>query len=60
MARRQCHKAVTDPEAFAIVDDKLCLNYTKSVQAKWVKDIPGYIAKADKNWPSVSQSSKVD
>src|SRR6266446_4288264 len=33
---------------------------TARVQAKWVKDIPGYIAKADKNWPSVSQSSEVD
>lgn len=36
-----------------IVDGKLYLNYDQSVQDKWVKDIPGYIAKANANWPAV-------
>jgi len=53
-------KAVIDPEAFAIVGGKLYLNYSRSVQAKWAKNIPGYITKADRNWPSVSQTTDVN
>ncbi|MEL7173254.1 MAG: YHS domain-containing (seleno)protein, partial [Pseudomonadota bacterium] len=49
----QGYTAATDPEAWAIVDDKLYLNYNKSVQAKWEKDVPGHIASADGNWPTV-------
>jgi endo-alpha-1,4-polygalactosaminidase (GH114 family) len=29
------------------------VNYDQGVQKKWEKDIPGNIAKADKNWPGV-------
>ena len=43
----------TDPDAWRIVDGKLYLNLSKRVQKKWVKDIPGNIAKADNNWPAV-------
>lgn len=43
-----------DPEAWAIVDGRLYLNYSKRVQRAWNEDRPGYIAKADANWPSVS------
>ncbi|TQV85142.1 YHS domain-containing protein [Exilibacterium tricleocarpae] len=43
----------TDPDAWRIVDNKLYLNLSKRVQKKWVKDIPGNIAKADSNWPGV-------
>ena len=53
------HKADTDPEAFTVYQDHLYLNYSKGVAAKWRKDIPGYIVKADKNWPTVSQSTEV-
>lgn len=42
-----------DPEAWRIVDGKLYLNYNREVQAEWVKDIPGFIAKADANWPKI-------
>jgi hypothetical protein len=35
------------------VNGKLYLNYDASVQATWEKDIPGFIAKADRNWPAV-------
>jgi YHS domain-containing protein len=42
-----------DPLLWKIVGGKLYLNYDQGVQAKWEKDIPGFIAKADKNWPSV-------
>jgi YHS domain-containing protein len=45
--------ASTEPEIWRIVDGKLYLNYSKSVQRTWTRDIPGNIAKADKNWPGV-------
>jgi YHS domain-containing protein len=53
------YKATTDPEAFTIVDGKLYLNYSLAVRARWQQDIPGYIAKADKYWPEVKESTKV-
>lgn len=49
----QGYTASTDPEAWKIVDEKLYLNYNKSVQANWEKDIPGHIASGDANWPKV-------
>ncbi len=49
----QGYTASSDPEAWRIVDGKLYLNYSKGVQAKWEKDIPGFITKADANWPKV-------
>jgi hypothetical protein len=43
-----------DPvKAWKIVDGKLYLNYSRDVQKKWEVDIPGYIIKADENWPGV-------
>ena len=42
-----------EPEAWSVVDGKLYLNYDRNVQADWKKDVPGYIRKADANWPSV-------
>jgi YHS domain-containing protein len=45
--------APIDPGAWKIVDGKLYLNFDKSVQEKWEKDIPGYIEKANANWPGV-------
>jgi len=47
-----------DPEAWRIVDGKLYLNYDRNVQAEWLKDIPGYIAKADANWPKIVAEKK--
>jgi len=49
----QGYTASSDPDAWRIVDGKLYLNYSKSVQEKWQQDIPGNIAQADKNWPAV-------
>ena len=40
-----------DPAAWTVVDGKLYLNYSASVRRTWEKDIPGYIRKADANWP---------
>ena len=42
-----------DPQAWSVVDGRLYLNYSRSVQASWKQDVPGFIRKADANWPSV-------
>ncbi|HZT71450.1 MAG TPA: YHS domain-containing (seleno)protein [Terriglobia bacterium] len=47
------HTASIDPEAWRIVDGKLYLNYSKSVQQKWAQDVPGNIQKANQNWPAL-------
>lgn len=47
------YTAKSDPLAWKIVNGKLYLNYDQNVQKRWAKDIPGYIAKGDKNWPQV-------
>ena len=47
----QGYTAPIDPNAWKIVNGKLYLNYNKRVQRTWQKDIPGNIAKADRNWP---------
>ena len=49
----QGHVADIDPNSWSIVDGKLYLNYDADVQKKWKMDIPGYVMKADKNWPAV-------
>ena len=41
----------TVPEAWSIVDGKLYLNYSLGVRADWLKDVPGYIRKANAGWP---------
>jgi YHS domain-containing protein len=43
-----------DPDAWSIVDGRLYLNYSKSVQRTWDKDRAGYIKKAESNWPTVA------
>lgn len=40
-----------DPEQWKIVNGKLYLNYNADIQQRWQKDIPGFIATGDKNWP---------
>jgi YHS domain-containing protein len=42
-----------EPDAWSVVDGKLYLNYDRSVQKSWQADVPGYIRKADANWPAV-------
>lgn len=46
-------KFPTDPLAFRVVDGKLYLNKNPKVQELWLKDIPGNIADAEKQWPTV-------
>ena len=47
------YKAPIEPDAWTIVEGKLYLNYNQSVRSRWSSDIPGYIRKADTNWPTV-------
>lgn len=47
------YTAPTVPEAWAIMDGRLYLNYSRGVQRRWARDIPGNIARADANWPGV-------
>jgi len=49
----QGYTAKGDPGHWRIVGGKLYLNYNAAVQKDWEKDIPGHIAKGDKNWPKV-------
>ncbi len=49
----QGYTASTVPEAWAIVDGKLYLNYSKGVQKRWETDIPDHIATGDQNWPGI-------
>jgi len=51
----QGYTASIDPQAWRIVDGKLYLNYSKSVQSQWVQDVPGNISKGDRNWPGIKQ-----
>jgi YHS domain-containing protein len=53
------YKAATDPAAFSVVDGKLYLNYNRDIQKQWSADRPGFIAKAEKNWPAASKQTKV-
>ena len=48
------YTAPTDPEAWKIVDGKLYLNYSRSVQKKWQRDVPGNIRRAQTNWPGLN------
>jgi hypothetical protein len=45
--------APTDPSAWRIVGGRLYLNYSLDVRRRWEEDIPGHIARADRNWPAV-------
>ncbi|WP_300063321.1 YHS domain-containing (seleno)protein [uncultured Roseobacter sp.] len=47
------YTASTIPDAWKIVDGKLYLNYSRRIQRRWERDIPGRIAAADANWPAV-------
>jgi YHS domain-containing protein len=43
------------PEAWSIVDGVLYLNKNLRVRETWRQDIPGYIEKADANWPRIKK-----
>lgn len=47
------YTAPIDPKAWSIVDDRLYLNFNTRIQRRWEQDIPGFIEKANQNWPTV-------
>ena len=47
--------ATSVPEAWTIHEGKLYLNFSLRVRGFWAEDIPGNIALADANWPSILQ-----
>ncbi len=49
-------KLPIDPKAFKVVDGKLYMNVSTTVREKWLKNIAGNIAKADKNWPEIANT----
>jgi YHS domain-containing protein len=53
------YKAPAEALTGKVVDGKLYLNYNTDVRKQWSTDIPGFVAKADKNWPQVSRQTKV-
>jgi YHS domain-containing protein len=54
------YKVSTQPDAFKVVDGKLYFNYDRKVLELWSKDIPGYVEKADAQWPEVSRQPRKD
>lgn len=51
----QNYTADIDPDAWAIVDGKLYLNYDKDIKKKWEADRDQLIEAADKNWPKLKE-----
>ena len=49
-----------DPEAWKIDHEKLYLNLDKDIQKKWLKDVPGYIQKADSNWIKIEDKAPAE
>lgn len=52
-ALAQGYLAKGDPKHWRIVDGQLYLNYNRRIHRRWERDIPGFIASGDDNWPSV-------
>ena len=49
-------KFYVDPLAWKIVDDNLYLNLNKTIQQKWLEDVPSNITKADTNWSTIEET----
>ena len=49
-----------DPSLWKIVGGKLYLNKDKSAESYWLKDVPGNIKKADRNWSKIKDRAPRD
>lgn len=49
-----------DPTLWRIVNDKLYFNLNPEIQEKWLEDVPGNIAKADRNWRQIRDKAPSD
>ena len=45
--------APTTPEAWTIHDGKLYLNFSRRIRRRWERDIPGNVARGERNWRGV-------
>src|SRR5690349_3435689 len=52
------YKATSDPSAFTIVNNKLYLTFSRTVQEEWNKQRQHFIGRADQNWPTVKSKEK--
>ncbi|MBU1188329.1 MAG: YHS domain protein [Gammaproteobacteria bacterium] len=50
-------KFVGDPEVWRVVGGKLYLNLDANIQADWLKDVPGRIAKANARWDEIKDEN---
>jgi hypothetical protein len=48
------YTAPIDPAAWRIVEGRLYLNYSRTIQRRWERDIAGNIRRADTNWPRLA------
>jgi YHS domain-containing protein len=53
-------KFAVDGKAFKIVDDRLYVNKNLKVFETWVKDVPGNIVKANREWPRIRNTPAED
>lgn len=44
-----------DPHVWKIVEGKLYVNYNKDIEKTGEQDVPGFIEKADRNWPTLEK-----
>jgi YHS domain-containing protein len=49
------YTAKSDPQAFAVIDGKLYLNYDHSIQKRWQRNAAERIERADQNWPQLHE-----
>lgn len=47
--------APSDPKAWTVRDNKLYLNFSKTVRSTWLPGIKQNIVKSDRNWPSLAK-----
>ena len=50
-------KFIGDPEVWRVVDNRLYLNLDANIQDEWLKDVPGRIKAADKQWEKIKDKS---
>ncbi len=46
-----------DPTVWKVVDGELFLNISTDIQERWEGDIPGFVERADTNWPEIADKT---
>ncbi len=47
------HLSSTDPQAWQIVDGRLYLTHSETIERIWERDVTNYIREAEAHWPAV-------